>query len=130
MFVWRWVDRLMAGLFVLSAVVQYNDPDPLPWMATYLSAAVVCLLPDTFRHRSLCAWLVAGGTAFAVLRMAPAALALNELSDLVASMTVERPEVEAARETLGLAIVSLWSAGVGLRDQWMRQTGRTASSSG
>ena len=120
----------MAGLFVLAAALQYNDLDPLPWMGAYLGAAVVCLLPDSVRQRGLFAWLVAASTAFAALRLAPGALALEQLSDLTASMRVERPEVEAARETLGLAFVSLWSAGAGLRDQWMRQANRTAAASG
>ena len=120
----------MAGLFVLSAAVQYNDPDPLPWMAAYLGGAVACLLSDAVRQRGLFAWLVAGLTAFAAVRLAPEALAVEQLSDLTASMTVERPEIEAARETLGLAFVSLWSAGVGTRDQWMRRASGAEASSG
>jgi hypothetical protein len=120
----------MATLFLLSAAVQYNDPDPLPWMAAYLGAAVVCLLPDSIRQRELFAWLVAAATAFSALRLAPGALALERLSDLTAAMSVARPEVEAARETLGLAFVSLWSAGAAIRHQWMRQAALTAATSG
>ena len=33
----------MGTLMVLSAAVQYNDPDPYPWIALYLAAAVTVL---------------------------------------------------------------------------------------
>jgi hypothetical protein len=35
---------LMAALFGLSAVLQYNDPDPLSWIALYAAAAAACVL--------------------------------------------------------------------------------------
>ncbi len=33
---------IMALLFALSALVQFNDPSPAPWIALYLTAAVSC----------------------------------------------------------------------------------------
>jgi hypothetical protein len=36
-------------LFVLSAALQYNDPDPWLWMPIYLYGAVLCWL--AFRGR-------------------------------------------------------------------------------
>jgi hypothetical protein len=38
----RFLNALMAGLFVFAAAVQYNDPDSLYWCALYLSAALAC----------------------------------------------------------------------------------------
>ncbi|WP_281540685.1 transmembrane 220 family protein [Maribacter aestuarii] len=35
---------VFTGLFGLSAVLQYNDPDPILWIVIYTSAAVVSLL--------------------------------------------------------------------------------------
>ena len=32
---------LMALLFVLSALVQYNDPDPVPWIVAYLAPVLL-----------------------------------------------------------------------------------------
>ena len=122
MAVWKWLDRAMAGLFLLSAAVQYNDPDPFAWMAVYTAAAGACLVPVTSRYRARVAWLVASVTCFATLRVAPDAMALERVGDLTASMAAYRPEVEAAREALGLAIVSLWCAGLGTRDLWMRRS--------
>ncbi len=122
MVVWRWLDRLMGGLFFLSAVVQYNDPDPLRWMVMYGSAAVVCWAPDRIGLRAMAAWVVSAVAMFWALQLAPQALGLGQLSDLTASMTADRPEVEAARECLGLAIVALWTAGLGVRGQWKRSS--------
>jgi hypothetical protein len=34
----------MAALFLFAAAVQYNDPDPLRWMAVYGLAALACVL--------------------------------------------------------------------------------------
>jgi hypothetical protein len=31
-------------LFLLSAVLQYNDPDPIPWMLMWGAAGATCLL--------------------------------------------------------------------------------------
>src|SRR5688500_1128503 len=39
----RIVNGVMAALFAFGAVVQYNDPDPLPWMLVYTAALSVCL---------------------------------------------------------------------------------------
>ena len=112
----------MAGLFLMSAAVQYNDPDPFAWIAVYTAAAGACLVPVTSRHRAWVAWLLASVTCFATLRVAPDAMALERIGDLTGSMAASRPAVEAAREALGLAIVSLWCAGLGTRDLWMRRS--------
>ncbi|GAB5559423.1 MAG: hypothetical protein SynsKO_10700 [Synoicihabitans sp.] len=31
---------IMAALFTLSALVQFNDPNPAPWITLYLAAAI------------------------------------------------------------------------------------------
>jgi Transmembrane family 220, helix len=36
--VYRVINWVMAVLFLFAAVVQYNDPDPVRWMAMYLAA--------------------------------------------------------------------------------------------
>jgi hypothetical protein len=40
----RAVYALLALSFALSIAVQYNDPDPLPWMGIYAAALVVVVL--------------------------------------------------------------------------------------
>lgn len=41
---WRVLNVLMALLFVFAATLQYNDPEPLRWIAIYLAAAVPCVM--------------------------------------------------------------------------------------
>ncbi len=38
---WRAIHIACAAIFLLAAVVQYNDPDPWLWMAFYLAPAVL-----------------------------------------------------------------------------------------
>jgi hypothetical protein len=56
---WKIADAIFLLMFVLSVVVQVNDPDPLRWMAIYGAAAVACLLSLTGR---LPWWLPRHGT--------------------------------------------------------------------
>ncbi len=38
----RTVFALLVPLFALCVVVQFNDPDPVPWIAIYTAAGLVC----------------------------------------------------------------------------------------
>ena len=40
-----WINAVVSLLFVVSAVLQLNDPDPLAWVLIYLGAALACWLP-------------------------------------------------------------------------------------
>jgi len=42
--VFRALNGLMAALFALAVAVQYNDPDPVRWMAIYGAACIVTLM--------------------------------------------------------------------------------------
>ena len=97
--------------------MQLNDPDPVRWIAIYGAAALVCVVPSARRGGAWSAWTVSSVALGWSLWIAPQALGLESLADLTAHMTADRPEIEAAREALGLAIVSLWTAGRALRDQ-------------
>ena len=48
---WRGINGVVTSIFLLFAVVQYNDPDPVRWMAIYLAAALCCALELTGRLR-------------------------------------------------------------------------------
>ena len=37
-------NQLFVFIFILFAVVQYNDPDPYLWVPIYLFPAVLCFL--------------------------------------------------------------------------------------
>ena len=41
--IWRVTAILMTGLLILSAIVQWNDPDPLRWILCYSITAIITL---------------------------------------------------------------------------------------
>ena len=46
----RWVELFWTGCFVLSVLVQYNDPDPGRWVLMYGAAALICGWPGLPRR--------------------------------------------------------------------------------
>jgi hypothetical protein len=98
---------VMTVVFVVSAAVQWNDPDPAYWIAIYGAAALLAaratqgqlpLLPN------------------ALALAAYAALAIRALPDLLDGSEeaftrwhMQGARDEAAREAGGLLICALWS---------------------
>jgi hypothetical protein len=101
---------VMAVLFLFAGAVQYNDPDPIRWMAIYGLAALACGL---WLARRLPGWmpavvgLVALGWA-AIL--APGVVGRVSIGDLFESYAMKSEPVEEAREMGGLLIVTAWMA--------------------
>ena len=96
-------------LFLVSASLQYNDPDAPRWMAVYGLAALACGL---FRRRAGL-WLAApvlGGSLMWAAWLAPAVLPGLAMGDLFRTMKAEEPSIELGREFLGLLIVAAWMA--------------------
>lgn len=95
--------------FLLSAAVQYNDPDPLLWAAIYLSASAMCLAK--IRKRRL-TWLppmlllISLGWIFALL---PSIVGQVSVAEIVESISMKTRAVEEAREIGGLLLVALWA---------------------
>jgi len=104
--------RVFAGFFgaafVLSAVVQYNDPDWVPWVVVYLCAATLCALQPTRRVIGLSAILGLGALVWAGVIL-PEAMAVTGADEIVAAMAPDRPQTEAAREVGGLLLVVVWA---------------------
>jgi hypothetical protein len=108
-----------AGLFFCSAALQYNDPDPLRWALVYGGAGVACLAWRGWQR----GWLLAGAVALVALTWTAAFLpGLGRLSfgHLFESMKAETPEIEEARELLGLLIVAVWTGVLAVRG-WRRK---------
>ena len=100
----------MAALFVFAAAVQYNDPDPLRWMALYLAAAASFLLAVL---RRLPWWLpvVIGLVALAwAATLAPHVLGRVGVGEMVDAWEMKDARVEEGREMYGLLIVAGWMA--------------------
>jgi hypothetical protein len=102
---WNW---LMAALFGLSAALQHNDPDPLPWIAIYAAAAAACVLWGLRRATWPLAAPVAVIAAVWAGLLVPEVLGHIGVSDLFLRMSEKGGRVEVGREIGGLLIVLAW----------------------
>ena len=98
-------------LFILSAALQYNDPDPYIWMPVYLYGAVLCWL--AFRNKYYPKAYLLGMVAFTAYALyfffAKDGVLdwINEhnAENIAGSMKATKPWIEATREFLGLVIL-------------------------
>ena len=118
---------VVAALFFLGAVVQWNDPDPLRWMLIYLAAAVASLLAATGRTP----WPLSAAVAVVALlwaaTLAPGVLGRVRMGELVEAWEMKDDEVEAGRETYGLLLIFAWASvltATGLRGRRRARTSR------
>ena len=102
-------NSLFLVAYLLSALVQFNDPDPWAWVAIYLAAAAMCIA--WFRRR-LPRWVPTVLLVVSLLWMGTLLPALGNASfaDIFASVSMKTRAVEEAREFGGLALVAIWSA--------------------
>ena len=96
--------RFFGVLFLVSAGLQFNDPDPLLWVILYLLAGVACLQPPgKGPGRHLAAIVAAVALGWAVV-LAPEVESVRP-GDMLASMEAKDGKVEVARELGGLALI-------------------------
>ena len=102
---------LFTLLFILSAALQYNDPDPYLWVPIYLYGAALCWL--AFKGKYYPVAYIAGilfYTVYAVILFVEKDGVLDwyknhNSESLVQSMKATKPWIEATREFLGLVIL-------------------------
>lgn len=108
---WRGANGLWVVLFLGFAGLQANDPDPAPWMALYVGAALACGMEASGQQR----WPLAALVAVAALVWAsfwmPRVLGQVDWGQAFAhaGMTGDAKE-EEARELGGLLLVGTWCA--------------------
>jgi hypothetical protein len=112
----RVANAVMLAVFAASAVVQWNDPDPVQWMLIYGAAAAAC----AWALRRALPWpapAAVGAVALAwALTLVPEVLAVPGVLGDPALWQVFSPRamlssaVEEARERLGLLLVAAWMA--------------------
>lgn len=104
----RTVSWVMAALYLLSVAVQYNDPDPLRWMAIYGSAAVAAALLPSRRWAIGLALGVAAAALIWAVALTPEIWGRVGFADLWKKMSEKGGAVEIEREVGGLALVVAW----------------------
>ena len=112
--VFKWLNRLMVVVFLASAVVQYNDPDPLVWILIYGLAAAASLAAVSWNR----AWLLSSVVGVVAIvwsvALVPHFFGKVGFFEISESMTMKSDDVEYAREFGGLLIVAAWMAVVTL----------------
>jgi hypothetical protein len=102
----RYASAVMFLVFAGAAVVQWNDPDPMLWIALYALAALLSLSAVAGRM-----WLWPSVGAL-VLYLVGVASLLPALADArmsaFTSWKMRDVSEEEAREALGLAVCAVW----------------------
>ncbi len=104
----RAANGFMCALFLLAVVVQWNDPDPVRWMAIYGAAFAVCLAV-ALRARVPAAapvLIAVVGLAWALATIGGGQAA--GYSHMFDAWEMKSANVEEAREATGLLIVAAW----------------------
>jgi Transmembrane family 220, helix len=102
---------LFCILFVFSAALQYNDPDPYVWMPIYLYGAILCWL--AFRKKYFLKAYIAGiivyaGYALYLFFAKDGVLdwiRLHQAENIAETMKATKPWIEETREFFGLVIL-------------------------
>ncbi len=98
-------------LFLFSAAVQYNDPDPYIWMPIYLYGALLCFLALKKRYNIFLykiGLLVYTGYAVYLFYEKNGVLSWinnHNAESILQSMKATTPWIEETREFLGLLIL-------------------------
>lgn len=118
--VFRAVAGLMAALLAFAAAVNFNDPDPVRWVAIYGAACVVSIIVALTGAVPLAVPASIGVVALAwAIVWAARVPSLEVYTHMFDQWEMTSKTVEEARETGGLLIVAVWMAALVLR-AWSR----------
>jgi hypothetical protein len=118
---WTVANAVMLLAFVFSAIVQFNDPDPLLWAAIYAAAALVCLLELRRRtHPVIPATMAVVALAWGAT-IAPRVVGKVRFSAMFAEFEMANTGIEESREMYGLVFIALWMVAVAIA-AWRRQS--------
>lgn len=103
---------VFALLFVVSAALQYNDPDPFLWIPIYLYGAILCWF--AFRGKYFTTAMIVGIAGYALYAIylfftdegVVDWVTKHEAESLTQSMKASSPWIEDTREFFGLCILS------------------------
>ena len=113
MYVWvmKIFNILFGILFLVSAALQYNDPDPYIWIPIYLYASILCGLAAANKFYPIAYLLgiiVYAGYALYLFFTADGVLdwiQKHNAENIAGSMKATKPWIEDTREFFGLLII-------------------------
>lgn len=103
----KYLHAIMTVLFVVTAVLQINDPDPLYWVATYLAVAVIGGTAFFNRPLMTLCKVVIGMAVAGILISVPGTgdyFTSQDYGSITQSMRGDKPYIEEAREFGGLFV--------------------------
>lgn len=109
----RVLSGFFAGVFLLSAAVQWNDPDPFVWIAGYLVAAGLSLAACLGRIPVLPNAVAAIG--FGLWFLSLAGTIPGAPSEAFTSFEMRDTGHEEPREAVGLLICAIWTGFLAIR---------------
>ena len=96
--------------FLLAALLQYNDPDPIRWVAIYIAAATLCKLQHFKQITPIFPVLLVIICLAWIGMLVPSLTQGVAWTDILDSLAMKTKAVEEAREIGGLVLVASWSA--------------------
>jgi hypothetical protein len=109
---WTIANGVMCALFIFSAVVQVNDPDPWVWMPIYVAAAALCLAEMRRRTRWTVPLILVVVAVIWAGTIAPRVLGKVGFMEMFGAWEMKNLGIEEEREMYGLLIVAGWMAAV------------------
>ena len=104
----RIANIVFAALFIFGAIVQFNDPDPLAWVAVYLFAAGACVLAIRQPRGFIVQLAVAIVCVVWAVVISPQVFGHSSFGQMFESWEMKDTSVEYSREMYGLALIGLW----------------------
>lgn len=101
----RYLAIFFTVVFILFAIVQYNDPDPWLWIPIYGYAALMSYL--AYQKKYIMPALIIGLIGYiagAIYYFPPSITDWINAEETAKSLQMKMPFVEEARESLGLLI--------------------------
>ena len=108
----KYFNYLFVLVFILFAVVQYNDPDPYLWIPIYMYPAVICYFEAQEKTIKKLFYNIGFAVfgAYAVYKLFDPNgvidwIKYHDATSIAATMKAEKPWVEESREFFGLLII-------------------------
>ncbi|MGV8878823.1 MAG: transmembrane 220 family protein [Sphingobacteriaceae bacterium] len=107
----KFADYIFFLLCLISAGLQYNDPDPYVWMPIYLYTGILCMRAASGHfYPKMYLWGIVVYVVYALYLFFDKTGVLNwanehDAQDIAANMHAEKPWIEETREFFGLVIV-------------------------